>query len=726
MNKYYLPHILSLSLGIMLFIAGCQNQAQNNPYRQQDKQANIRYATFTERPRTLDPARSYSSNEYTFISQIYEPPLQYHYLLRPYQLVPLTAQAVPKPIYLNKAGKQLPADPPAKDVAYSVYTIKIKPGIYYQPHPALAKDKKNHYIYHNLSSRQVRTINTLGDFTKTGSRELTAADYVYQIKRLAHPALNSPIASLMSRRIVGFKTFKQELAKAYKQLKQRQPDNPFLDLRQHPLVGVKAIDRYTYQITLKGKYPQFVYWLAMPFFAPMPWEADRFYSQPGLKQNNITFDWFPIGTGPYMLTKNNPNRQMVLAKNPNFHGEKYPSEGEAGDKAKGLLQDAGKKLPFVSKVIFLLEKESLPTWNKFLQGYYDQSAISSDSFDQAIQVDHSGKMELTPELKAKGIRLYSSVEPSIYYLGFNMLDNIVGGNSERARKLRQAIAIALDYEEFISIFLNGRGIPAQGLLPPGIFGYVPGKAGVNPYVYRWLHGRAQRKSIDEAKKLLAQAGYPNGINPKTGKPLILHYDAVITGDPNEKARFAWMRKQLAKLGIQLDVRATQYNRFQQKIRTGNTQLFSWGWHADYPDPENFLFLLYGPNSKVKHGGENHTNYYNKEYDKLFDQMKNMPNNPERAQLIQRMMAIIQRDTPLVWGYHPKLFQLSHSWNRISKPHGMANNTLKYAKLDPKLRAQLRTTWNKPVWWPVWLLIILCVVALIPVIIKYWYHEYHRK
>ena len=102
------------------------------------------------------------------------------------------------------------------------------------------------------------------------------------------------------------------------------------------------VDRYTYRVKLKGKYPQFVYWLAMPFFAPVPEEAERFFAQPGMAEKNLTLDWYPVGTGPYMLTINDPNRQMVLERNPNFKGEVYPSEGEPGDAQKGLLADAGK------------------------------------------------------------------------------------------------------------------------------------------------------------------------------------------------------------------------------------------------------------------------------------------------------------------------------------------------------------------------------------------------
>ena len=143
-------------------------------------------------------------------------------------------------------------------------------------------------------------------------------------------------------------------------------------------------------IKIKGKYPQFNYWLSMNFFAPIPWEADRFYQQKGLITKNITLNWFPVGTGAYYLAENNPNKQMRLLANPNYHHENYPSlspeESQKSNVPKELLEDSGKKLPFIKEVIYSLEKESIPLWNKFLQGYYDASGISSEAFDQAVKI----------------------------------------------------------------------------------------------------------------------------------------------------------------------------------------------------------------------------------------------------------------------------------------------------------------------------------------------------
>ena len=718
----------SVSLWAFLFLVvltGCGGDSWNNPYAEAEQDQNIFYSSFAARPKHLDPAQSYSSNEIVFTGQIYEPPLQYHYLKRPYTLTPLAATKIPQPYFEDKQGKRLAPDAPRDQIAYSIYEITIQPGIQYQPHPAFAKTANGQPLYLDLTPEDIESRNQLSDFSETGTRELVAADYVYEIKRLAHPKLHSPIFGLMTEYIVGLKEYSTSLREIVKAREAEGQSAQFLDLQEYPLSGVEVVDRYTYRIKLYGEYPQFVYWLAMPFFGPIPAEADQFYSQPGMKEKNITLDWYPVGTGPYMLTVNNPNRQMVMERNPNFHGETYPVEGEAEDREKGLLADAGKPLPFIDKVVFSLEKEDIPTWNKFLQGYYDASGIGSDSFDQAIQISNQGDVDLSAEMQAKDIQLSTGIAASTYYMGFNMRDSVVGGYSENARKLRQAISIAIDYEEFISIFMNDRGIPAQGPLPPGITGYQSGEAGVNPYVYEWHvegqgegeNGKLKRKSIETSKQLLIEAGYPAGRDASTGKPLIVHLDAT-GGGPDDKARFDWLRKQFAKIDLQLDIRSTDYNRFQEKMLKGTAQLFQWGWNADYPDPENFLFLLYGPNAKAGQNGENAANYENPEFDRLFTQMKSMPNGPKRLAVISEMVNIVQKDAPWIWGLHPKQFSLFHGWLKNVKLNVMANNTRKYIRIDPQLRTTQRANWNRPVLWPVVLVGLLLVAGIVPALLTY--------
>ena len=703
-------HKFCACLLLVALLAGC-GQAWNDPYPAADAGRNVLYTAFTDRPKHLDPAQSYTEDEITFTAQIYEPPLQYHYLKRPYELIPATLEAVPQPRYVDAAGRDLPADAPVEQIAESIYELKLQPGIRYQPHPAFAVDAAGQPLYLGPGIAEGRR--SIADFSETGSRELTADDYIYQIKRLAHPRLHSPIYGMMADKIVGLKELGDTLRAAAKEL----PADAWLDLDAYPLSGIERLDAHTWRIRIKGKYPQFLYWLAMPFFAPVPREADRFFAQPGMAERNLTLDWWPVGTGPFMLSENDPNRRMVLSRNPNFHGQTYPCEGEAGDREAGLLDDCGQPLPFLEAAVFTREKEAIPYWNKFLQGYFDASVISSDSFDQAVRVNVGGDVALTEEMQQKGIRLLTSVKTSTFYMGFNMLDPVVGGLGEKATKLRQAISIAIDQEEFISIFSNGRGIAAQGPLPPGIFGFEAGEAGANKTVYDWSDGQPRRKAVAEAKRLVAEAGYPNGRHEKTGEPLVLYLDTT-GGGMGEKSRLDWLTRQFAKIDAQLVVRSTDFNRFQDKLRKGNVQLYYLGWNADYPDPENFFFLLHGEEARVGRGGENSSNYANPEFDRLFRQMKNMDNTPARLNIIRRMNSILQHDAPWVFGLHPKSYTLGHRWLKNRKPNDVGNNILKYQRIDAADRAAARRAWNSPVLWPLVIGLLVLLAAFMPAVLGY--------
>lgn len=686
----------ALFAGLVVSLTACSDQ-WNTPYTETQTRANTLFSAFSAPPKHLDPVRAYSSNEWGIIAQILEPPLQYHYLKRPYTLEPLTLTQMPKVRYLNAAGQQVSQD--AADLTYSEVILTIKPGIQFQPHPAFVKNEQGELVYAQLSAAQLDGLKSPFELPNQVGRELVAEDFAYAIKRMAVRQNHSPILDTMSEYIVGLKDFSEQVSSE----RASAPKDAFFDLRPYQIDGVKVINDHELHIRLHGVYPQFLYWLSMNFFAPVPWEVLQFYAQPGLVDRNISFDTFPVGTGPFYLAENNPNKRMRLVKHPNYQPQFYPDGGLAEGMPTSLLRDAGKRLPLIDEVIYTLEKESVPYWNKFLQGYYDASGVSSDSFDQAVQVSVSGDLSLTGDMQSKGIHLRSGVEPTIFYLAFNMLDEVVGGYSADKQALRQAISIAVNYEEFISIFMNERGLAAQGPIPPGIFGHVDGAQGVNPYVHDWVDGEYQRKSLDYAKQLLTQAGYPNGINPATGRPLQLHYDAVASG-PDDRTRMDWMRKQFDQLGIELVIRSTDYNRFQDKVRKGDAQIFFWGWNADYPDPENFLFLLYGANGSVATNGAgiNSANYANPEFDALFEQIRTMENIPERLAKLHRMIEIVRKDAPWIWGLHPRSLSLYHSWYQNIWPNRLANNTLKYLAVDAELRVQKQAEWNRPIKWPLWL------------------------
>jgi ABC-type transport system substrate-binding protein len=293
--------------------------------------------------------------------------------------------------------------------------------------------------------------------------------------------------------------------------------------------------------------------------------------------------------------------------------------------------------------------------------------------------------------------------------------------AERNRKLRQAIAIAIDWEEYIAIFEKDQAQAAHGPIPPGLFGYrADGPAAFNPVVYeRDKDGKPQRRSIEQARKLLAEAGFPDGRDAKTGKPLVLNYDTNATSTA-AKSMMDWYQRQFAKLGIQLEIRATDYNRFQERIQKGSHQIFFWGWLADYPDAENFLFLLYGPNAKAltDGNGENAANYQNPEFDKLYERMKYEEDGPAKQKLIDEMIEIVQKDGPWSFGFNPKGAGTYQQWVYNGKPTAIIRNMLPYLRIDPAQRTARIAEWNEPIRWPLLLIAALLLVALVPAWLGY--------
>ncbi len=662
-------------------------------------------------PKHLDPAISYASDESLILMQIYEPPMGYHFLKRPYELIPLGAEDFPQIIYLNADGEEI--DPEREEVASSRYRLTVRADARYQPHPAFALDDNGAPRYLFSDPREGRSFSQIGDFPHTGSRPVQANDYIYAIKRLADPFNGSPMLGFMAQYIVGMEEFSSQL--------QDIERDGWLDLDQYPMQGLQVIDERTFDITIKGRYPQFSYWLAMHFFAPIPPEVDRFFRNPGFIDRNLTLDWWPVGSGPFMMVKNDPNSEIVLERNPNFREDYYPDEGEAGDAEQGLLEDAGKRLPLVDRGVFRLEKEVLSLWTKFLQGYYDRSGETHGNtnrvFDQAFVVGPDG-VELSAEMEDRNIGVSPDVKPGLYYYGFNMRDPVVGGYSEEKRKLRRALQIAFDTEEYLNIFYKGNGIAAHMPIPPGIPGYVEGQAGINPYVYDWVDGEPRRKSIAHARQLLVEAGYPNGRDARTGEPLKIFIDVQSQAISNTSMN--WIDRAFARIGVQVEYRPADWNRTREKLLTGNTQIFSHGWLADYPDPENFLFLLFGPESPLicKCDGANNSNYESEEYDELFRTMRVLPPGEERDAIVAQMVELFRRDAVWLYGFYPKDIYLNNSWVHNNKRHGISKNTLKYVRIDEALREQKRAEWNQPVTWPLYAGALLVIALLLPGIIAY--------
>jgi ABC-type transport system substrate-binding protein len=707
-------------LALLLSAAGLA-ACDNSPWPKHAAGENTLYSAMTENtPRHVDPTASYWSNDTLVTYQVYEPPYGYHYLKRPFELVPKTAEKVVAPTYVDKNGQKLPDDAPAEAIAESVYDVPIKKGILFQPHPAFARDERGQLRYHAMKPGDLGDRRSPMDFEHSGTRELVAEDFVYALKRHATTRITTPIFGIFSEYVVGLAEYgeliKKEDAKLREGTDPSSQDKPFLDFRRWPLAGATAPEKHLLRIRLKGKYPQWKYWMQMTFMAPVPWEADSFYAQPGLAERGITLDQWPVGTGPYMVTEFEKDRRIVMRRNPNFRGEPYPCEGMPEDRKAGRLDDCGKKTPFIDKLVAVVEREGTPQRNKFRDGYYDLEIFERVDMGVSYIVEALDSDDVRADYEKKGFDFPRFADVNSYVIGFNMLDPVLGGGDTeqgkaRARKLRQAIGIAIDWDEYSKIFPKKGGLTAMSPLPDGIPGSREGTAeGVNPVTHRWENGKAVRRPIADAKKLMEEAGYPNGRDAATGRPLVLNYDVYYPATPERKPEIDWMVRQFAKLDIQVEVRATDNNQFQDKVRKGKHGVFWTGWNADYPDAENFLFLLYGPNSKSVSDGENTANYQNPEFDKLFGQLKTMDDGPAKQAVIDKMVGIVQQDAPWSMGFYPWASLAAQGWVKNTKPAILIRDHGRYLRLDVPARVAALEAWNKPVWWPL-VLIAVAVAAI---------------
>ena len=710
-NLCTLPIALLLVLALPVLTA-CGEPPWNNPNPLvQDDLQTYQSMMAPAPPKHLDPALSYATDESLFIMQIYEPPMDYHFLKRPYELIPGALASAPEVTFLNADGQPVEESDPA--VAFTRYTLRLREDLHFQPHPAFALDDAGQSLYLFDNVADGARFKQIPDFPVTGARPVHANDYAYAIRRLADPKNASPMLGFMSQYIVGMKAFSEQVAGL--------PRDAWLNLDDIPLTGLEVVDERTLNITIKGLYPQFVYWLAMPFFSPIAPEVDRFYHNPGFADRNLTLDWWPVGSGPFMMVKNDPNSEIVLERNPNYRADYFPTEGAPGDLEAGNLVDAGKRLPLIDRAVFRLEKSGLSLWTKFMQGYYDRSGeVHSNTtgvFDQAFVVRPDG-VEMSPELADHRITMSPDVKPGLYYYGFNMRDPIVGGYTEEKRKLRQALQIAFQTEEYLNVFYKGNGIAAHNLIPPGIPGNLEGEAGMNPYVYDWVDGEPRRKSLDYARQLLAEAGYPNGRDASTGEPLKIFID--VQSQAIDNTSMNWIDRVFAEIGVQVEFRPADFNRTREKLLTGNTQIYSHGWLADYPDPENFLFLLHGPESPLECDcdGANNSNYASEEYDALFRQMRVLPPGPERDALVAQMVELYRRDAVWLYAFYPKEIYLNNSWVYNNKRHGISKSTLKYTRVDEAEREKMQALWNQPITWPLYATLLLFVSLLLPGIVAY--------
>ncbi|MEI9898495.1 MAG: ABC transporter substrate-binding protein [Chthoniobacter sp.] len=517
-------------------------------------------------------------------------------------------------------------------------------------------------------------------FPGKSGRELTVHDVEYGWKRMADPKVECPALSALQDYIEG-------LGAAYDAAKK----SGTYDYAQ-PLKGFEVVDEQTFRIHLTKQYPQIIYWMAMQFTSPVPHEAVEYYDgrehPDGPHGEGVlrpAFRWHPVGTGAYQIAEYKPASRIRLVRNPKYHTVVFPSDGFPPDRADFLRQFAGQQLPLVDELQITIFREQTPIPILFKQGYLDTMGVSKDAFDRTVTT--AG--ELTPMYRSRGVLLERDLDVSTFFISLNMQDPVLGPN----KKLRQALSCAYDGQSYVDIFWNGVAPVAQQLMPPGIFGYD--KDYRNPYGY----------NPSKAKQLLAEAGYPDGIDQKTGKQLVLNMEASATGS-EERQMTEFVQKGFEQLGIKVNVVENTFAALLAKEDSGNFQILEGtGWGADYPDPENFYMLLNSRNFPPE--GKNVSRYKNPEFDKLFDQMATMEDTPSRLAIVNQLRDLIGEDCPQIFTFHKAFYTTSQPWARRTSANMLLEGAFKYQQVDTALRSQLRRQWNRsPAWPPVVLALVI--------------------
>ncbi|MGI4994017.1 ABC transporter substrate-binding protein [Halobacteriovorax sp. GFR7] len=547
-----------LIMGLLTLTVSCTKKV--------DLSEKVLHLAVTSEVKGMDPIYSndkYSSNE---VGRVYEGLLEYHYLKRPYTLVPNLAESLPE---VSEDGL--------------TYTFKIKKGVLFHDDAAF-KDGKG--------------------------RELVAEDFVYSIKRLADPKLQGLGWWLLQDKVVGLDEWREKNSK-----------KDTVDYTE-VVEGLKTLDKYTLQFKLKKQFPQFLYSLAMPFTFVVAKEVVDHYGKEFLNH--------PVGTGPFMLKEFRQSaKKFTYERNPNFRKKLFPTE--ASDEFKHMLKYAGKEVPFVNKIEVNIIKEDQPRWLNFLKGRVDYIGIPKDNFESAVT---PGK-GLGDEFAKKGIELSVSPSLDVTYTAFNhdlkLFHNV---------DLRRALALAYNVKEFNKLFYNDTALPAQSVVPPGIAGNMPGY--VSPY---------RNRDLEKAKALLAKAGYPEG----KGLPEIT-YDCPSSSTSRQIGEL--FKKQMAEIGVNIKVVQNSWPELQKKITARQVMLYGIAWGADYPDAENFLQLLYGPNRSP---GANGSGYDNPKFNELFAKASIMQDSPERTAIYEQLNKMAAEEVPWLYGVHRQSYLIKHSW-----------------------------------------------------------------
>jgi ABC-type transport system substrate-binding protein len=531
----------------------------------------------------FDPAQISDLYSSTMTANMFDALYEYAFLARPVRLRPNTATAMPE----------------ASD-DFKTFTIHIKPGIYFSDDPAFEGKK----------------------------RELTAADYVYSIKRIFDPRWKSPTyQSLANNRIVGLDELRQAA------LRDKKPFD-----YDAPVAGLVALDRYTLRFQLAQPNPRFADELSDPArTGAVAREVVERYGDAVMEH--------PVGTGPYRLVQWRRSSLIAFEKNPNYREVRYDEEAPADDPlAQAAVKKlAGKRLPLVDRVELSIIEQPQPRWLAFLNRESDVIEQVPEDFT-FVAIPNN---KVAPNLAKDGVYevRYLRNDASMSY--FAMENPVVGGYSPEKVALRRAIALAVNVDEEIRVVRRGQAIVAQAVMGPGLYGYDPAF-------------KSEMGTFDRAKAqaLLDLYGYVDKDGDgwrdlPDGSPLVLEY-ATQPDDLNRQLITQW-KKNMDAIGVRIVFRTAQWPENLKASRAGKLMMWGVAWSGG-PDGEAFLVLGDGPDK----GQSNHARFDLPEYNRLFQVQRSLPDGPERLEVMKRMKEIMV-------AYMPYKAHVHRIWTDLAQP-----------------------------------------------------------
>jgi len=548
----------------------------------------------------LDPAVASDLASLSLLENIFDPLLRYDYLARPVKLQANAVRAMP-----------------TVDAAGTTWTFQLKPGMLFAPDPAF----------------------------NTAKREVTAADYVYSLKRLYDPALKSPWLFMFEGKLLGDEVYKNKFSYATE------------------IPGLQAVDKYTLRIRLNKPDPSLLFYMALPATGAVAREVAEAYG--GQVGNH------PVGSGPFRVAEWKRSDKITLTANRDYHFVFHagPDVAPANKALAAALE--GKRLPLVDGVQVKIMEEYQSRVLGFLNGEFDYIEQVPESMREMVLDPASSQPVLRRELSQRGMVLSPFPVLQTYYMWMNMEDPVVGGYSKEKVALRRAIALGYNSPEDVALLKKGLAIPAQSPLPPNVLGYDP--AYRSPIAYNPALARA----------LLDRFGYRVGKDGFRTRPdgspltLVMHSESSTVG----RLRDELWRKNLNAIGLNVIFRSDKKTEIIKSSRLGKVMMFESNWVADFPDGDNFYQLLYGGNA----GRANYSRFNLPEFNQRYEKAQQLSDGPERQKLYHEMAQLLHAYNPWVPLTHPISADIRQPWLKNYMRHPVEFTNWRYLDLDLEAR-----------------------------------------